>query len=222
MNIDGRSHELSFWENFTKTRRFQNNWLSPTPNPELQPETRDIIEGEIKGKKKYRVLDLGCGAISILYGTVPVKNLTSADPLAHEYKKMVDYPDPALEPQMVSGENMPYKDDSFDVVHISNAIDHASKPLKVVAEMDRVCKPGGVVIISGFVDEGLHEQYKGLHQFNIHIISGIGGEKILECQDKAGGNVFAIDARYNGELILGDTVKLETGRDYFIYAYRKD
>lgn len=217
----GYKHELEFWKRFTTTARFKNNWENPIPNPECQPETRAIIEAEIEGRKKYRVLDLGSGVVSILYGIVPIQNLFSCDPLADKYAEIYDYGHTgAPKPDQGYGENLPYPDNHFHIVHISNAIDHTENPARVIAEMERVCKKDGVIIIAGMTDEGEKEGYEGLHQFNAHIIDGING-KAFEIVDKAGQVIAVIDPGYNGEPIFADTKRLETGRDYFIFSYRK-
>jgi SAM-dependent methyltransferase len=38
-----------------------------------------------------------------------------------------------------------YPDDSFDVVHAHQVLQHLSDPVAALREMDRVCKPGGLV-----------------------------------------------------------------------------
>lgn len=46
---------------------------------------------------------------------------------------------------------LPYKDDSFDVVLIANALHVMSNPEKALSEIDRVLKPAGVLIAPNFV-----------------------------------------------------------------------
>jgi ubiquinone/menaquinone biosynthesis C-methylase UbiE len=45
------------------------------------------------------------------------------------------------------GEAIPFPDDSFDVVYSTNVLEHVDDPQKVIAEMVRVTKPGGVIQI---------------------------------------------------------------------------
>lgn len=40
---------------------------------------------------------------------------------------------------------LPYDDDSFDVVHAHQVLQHVHDPVRALREMRRVCKPGGVV-----------------------------------------------------------------------------
>ena len=46
-----------------------------------------------------------------------------------------------------SAENLPYEDESFDVVYSSHVLEHVNSEKKALEEMKRVLKPGGVLII---------------------------------------------------------------------------
>jgi 2-polyprenyl-6-hydroxyphenyl methylase/3-demethylubiquinone-9 3-methyltransferase len=64
-----------------------------------------------------------------------------------------------------TGENLPFQDNSFDVVFCCNVLEHVSDLPKVIAEISRVLKNGGIF----FYDT-----------FNRTILSKIGVIKILQ------------------------------------------
>lgn len=48
--------------------------------------------------------------------------------------------------------DLPFSDDSFDVVLIANALHIIPDPEKVLSEIDRVLRPGGILIAPNFVE----------------------------------------------------------------------
>jgi SAM-dependent methyltransferase len=114
-----------------------------------------------------------------------------------------------------NGEDLPrdvFKTGTFDVAHISNAIDHSENPMCVLGELIRITKPGGIVIVQGFENEAYFENYAGLHQYNF----GIEKERLI-CK---GGTVSLTYTQDKGILISRVDV-LVTGRRWFVYAFRK-
>jgi ubiquinone/menaquinone biosynthesis C-methylase UbiE len=45
------------------------------------------------------------------------------------------------------GENLPFEDNTFDIVYSTNVLEHVENPLKVIDEALRVLKPGGILQI---------------------------------------------------------------------------
>ena len=45
------------------------------------------------------------------------------------------------------GENLPFPDNSFDIVYSTNVLEHVKNPQKVIQEAIRVCKRGGIIQI---------------------------------------------------------------------------
>ena len=54
--------------------------------------------------------------------------------------------------EVADGTALPYADGSFDAVIISNALHVMPEPEKALAEIDRVLRPGGILIAPNFVN----------------------------------------------------------------------
>jgi len=54
------------------------------------------------------------------------------------------------------GEKMPFPDNTFDVVYSNGVIHHTPNTVAVIAEMQRVLKPGGKAIIMVYAEHSLH------------------------------------------------------------------
>lgn len=78
-----------------------------------------------------KILDIGSGPVPSPFGFI-----TYAD--RKDYGPNVEYQDM---------ENMTYEDESFDIVHCMNALDHTKNAMAAIDEMIRVCKEGGFVYI---------------------------------------------------------------------------
>jgi SAM-dependent methyltransferase len=55
--------------------------------------------------------------------------------------------------------NLPYPSDFFDMVFCIQTLEHLTNPKKVLTEMDRICKPDGMILIS--VPNGEIDNYEG-------------------------------------------------------------
>lgn len=176
---DGFTHEIDFWKWFVKSDRFLHNWVFPEQNPEIRanhPDVAKCFDDFAAGWKDPRgitivpdVLDIGSGALSWIKGIIPM-NLIACDPLAEEYENIFDYDKYNQHPPIkVFAESIPFPDNSFDIVHCSNALDHTQNPHKAILEMERVCRPGGMILIQGVENEATKQGWKGLHQWNISL-----------------------------------------------------
>jgi SAM-dependent methyltransferase len=241
---DGFAHEIEFWKGFVKSERFLNNWVFPEQNPEIRANHPDVAKcfddfyaqwvAEQGGEKEVEpdhmrphVLDVGSGALSWIKGLIRMR-LYSCDPLAHEYREIFDYhshPN-AINyiPHKVSAEELSkeYPENFFDIVHCSNALDHTQNPYKAILEMERVCRPGGMILIQGFENEAIHEDWKGLHQWNIrqcktHL-------EVRSKEDHETGSVLSYLDHKPDEIIYANTTTIQTGahaeRNWFVFAYK--
>lgn len=212
LDKQGIEHEANFWKDFVKSDRFLVGWCSKEKTHELNQKVYDFLQ-KVKPEK---VLDVGSGPVSLLYGSV--ENVQTCDPLAEEYKQLVDYSTLGIpEPMGYAAENIPEEhDNTYDVVHCSNALDHVVDPFEAYARLFECVKPGGYLIIQNHVDEAIHENYQGFHKWNISLKPGG-----LHIRGKFVTNfVPRVDSSH--ELILAETERLVTGRDWVIWVVKKN
>lgn len=90
------------------------------------------------------LLDVGAGAgqIAALDFKALANRVCGIDP----DPRVID--NPALhEAKQGAGEDIPYPDETFDVVISANVLEHLINPLRVFQEVSRVLKPGGLFIV---------------------------------------------------------------------------
>lgn len=213
--LNGVAHELKFWAGFVKTERFLKGWVADCVTPELNHKVYDFIHGMLTQspeRDKVKVLDVGSGVVSILNGLVPKKNLTAVDPLGELYEIVFDYGQHGIKsPLPVPAEEMKYLEE-FDIVHISNALDHTQNPKAAFDRLLEATKPGGFLIIQGFENEATYEKWQGFHQWNIYIDGNKDG---LAIEGKDGLHA-AIRNPY-----FADVTTFENNKSWFIFIVKK-
>lgn len=208
------AHELGFWKGFVKTDRFLKGWVADIPTPELHKETKDLILAELNRKPNGLVMDVGSGVVSILNGTVPKGSLFPVDPLSPLYELIFDYHQYRIRPPYPYGaeEVGTYFHTGFQVVHISNALDHCQDPFEAMVQMRKVLVPGGLLIVCGFVNESTHMGGAGLHQWDI----ALEGEQLTIRYGRDGSCL----ASFMGETAITKKLSID-GRDWLIWTERK-
>ncbi len=91
-----------------------------------------------------RIIEVGSGAHGLIFGFGAHGGI-GVDPLAVEYKRLFPTWQKHAHTVAAIGEELPFADNSFDVVLSDNVIDHAEKPLKIVEELIRILKPDGLL-----------------------------------------------------------------------------
>ncbi|MFQ3579174.1 MAG: class I SAM-dependent methyltransferase, partial [Bacteroidales bacterium] len=86
------------------------------------------------------ILDIGCGPRGSLYWAKQASKCVGLDPLAHFYRKMKPQ---SSNMQLIQGysEQIPFPDNTFDIVSSFNSLDHVQSPEKTCSEIYRVLKP---------------------------------------------------------------------------------
>lgn len=193
LELHGIYHELAFWQQFVKTDRFLSGWVKKVKTPELNQEVADFI----LSVKNDSVLDVGSGVCSLLNGLV---NVTACDPLGDLYRLIFDYERHKLTPPLaIPAEYLKYSNE-FDIVHISNALDHCQNPYDALDNLIKAVKPGGYLIVQGFCNEAEHENWQGFHQFNLDLTE-LG---ILRIKGKSGELVPLFTAHMYKKIDIGN------------------
>lgn len=214
--LHGIAHELKFWKGFVQTERFLKGWVANCVTPELNHKVYDFIHGMLTQhpeRDRVKILDVGSGVVSILNGLVPQKNLTAVDPLGELYELVFDYAKHSIaSPLPVPAEELNYKDE-YDIVHISNALDHCQEPMTAYQKLKRAVKPGGFLILQGFENEATYENWKGFHRYNISIDD-----------EKKRLRIDGSDERVLGTIkdpYFADRVTFENNKSWFIFIIKK-
>ena len=106
-----------------------------------------LLRSHLKGEKLGRVLDLGCGMGGFLDGLSEVGEIVYPSDIDLESLGQCGkrgYPNGVVS----SGYSLPYQDESFDLVCMFDAIEHIEHDDKAMAEVQRVLKPGGRILVS--------------------------------------------------------------------------
>jgi SAM-dependent methyltransferase len=99
--------------------------------------------------KKTKILEVGCGPQGVI-NFLPIGEKYSIDPLADFYKERFNFDYRLSRLQNGIGEDLPYKNESFDVVILMNILDHSKNPEKVFSEIQRVLKPEGILYFENY------------------------------------------------------------------------
>lgn len=93
-----------------------------------------------------KILDIGCGPIGTLEWADNAQERVGADPLADSYLKMTQGKQ-QMKYAHAHAEQLPFKDNYFDVVSIFNALDHVDNVDEAISEACRVVAPGGTFLL---------------------------------------------------------------------------
>jgi SAM-dependent methyltransferase len=123
-------------------------------NPEKSPRRYEILSRFVNPRGK-RILEVGCG-----YGTNLVVwtrhfglDVTGVEPESEGFTETVKVSKQLCElngvdPERIitsPGEELPFADESFDIVYSANVLEHTKDPAKVLRECARVVRPNGII-----------------------------------------------------------------------------
>lgn len=124
---------------------------------------------------EIKLIDIGSGPFAVSSSKSNVC-ITAVDPLAYGYKHLKQkYKISAgATPEYCMVERLTEKFDAntFDIVYMRNALDHAFNPIFGIMQMIAICKIGGKVVLQHSANEALRENYHGFHQWNLCVENG--------------------------------------------------
>ena len=173
--LEGIPSELSFWDNYMEKRgdiyfyTFENT---------IDPKKKFVLENDIPKNlfgKNVNYIDVGAGPFSRC-GTRTDKvklKCTFVDPLAEASNEMklkynIDN-GVTLKTGFVEFLDQYFSSNTFDLVHMSNSLDHTFNPILGIYQLLNICKIGGIVILRHSQNEAVNANYGGLHQWNLCI-----------------------------------------------------
>lgn len=129
-----------------------------------------------------RVLDVGAGA-------QPYRRYL---PTGGEYTSMESNGD--LGPDIVGDVlDIPLEDDMFDSIICAEVIEHVEDPQSAIRELQRICKPGGLLYLSAPMEWGLHYEPHDYFRFTRYGLASMlerAGFQVLETRQI--GGVFGV------------------------------
>jgi ubiquinone/menaquinone biosynthesis C-methylase UbiE len=131
-----QEYELRFWQKYARR--------VPDREKHIPRELDYVLSAGLEGR---RVLEVGCGPMGTIY-YVPGALRVGIDPLAREYVKDLGFSACGVDLVAAMGERLPFVDDTFDVIICGNVLDHVDQPGPALAEICRVLRSHGSVVMA--------------------------------------------------------------------------
>lgn len=109
-----------------------------------------------------RLLEVGSGVTGHVFFFGPAEAV-GVDPLADHFRAMFPAWHDAARTVAAGGESLPFPDGAFDLVISDNVVDHAENPRRIVEEMTRVLRGGGLLYFTVNVHHPLYSFAAALH-----------------------------------------------------------
>ncbi len=123
-------------------------------NKKTHKKLRTVVANEIC--ESDNVLECACGTGLLTVAMAPrCKTLVATDfssnMIKHAQKNCKNFPNVTFSQANIMSLDFP--DSTFDVVVAANVIHLLDEPVKAIKELDRVCKPGGKIIIPTYMNK---------------------------------------------------------------------
>jgi len=133
--------ELDFWKHWQDATPYQKLDIPKYWSEELARFgcNRELFTGR-------RVVDIGCGPYGLIHFLENARERVRIDPLLPQYESKMSLSGPQLSLAAL-GESLPLASESVDVAICFNALDHMRDPAAALAEMRRVLRPAGTLLL---------------------------------------------------------------------------
>jgi len=131
--------EISFW-------RYKKLKEGELTNKHYKPFYTEYFDLKDDFYNNKIILDIGCGPRGSLEWADMTKERYGLDPLTEKYLKLGADKHKMKYVQAYS-EDIPFKDNYFDVVCSFNSLDHVEDIEKTISEIKRIIKPGGIFLL---------------------------------------------------------------------------
>lgn len=123
---------------------------------------RETLEKFSTISNDARVIEVGSGAHGLIF-YFGARLGIGIDPLAVSYRKLFPRWQNSAQTIAAAGEQLPFRDQTFDVVLCDNVVDHAESPSQIVAELARVLKPDGLLYFTVNVHHPVYAVAASVH-----------------------------------------------------------
>ncbi|MDA0710971.1 MAG: class I SAM-dependent methyltransferase, partial [bacterium] len=145
--VDARTHEL--W-NERMVQKYDPDLYHRHQNPVIRwiesRRVREVVR-HIPTESRAMILEVGCGGGNVL-DTVRAGRLFGVDLSRTILEKAKERLSGRARFLCAAAEHLPFVADRFDCVFCTEVIEHTLDPRTVLMELQRVLRPGGVVILS--------------------------------------------------------------------------
>lgn len=172
-----KNNEIAYWRNWLNSKG--GPWPDDYANrmdPELPLQDRIALYlPDAPGG--LSIIDVGAGPLTILGKKwMHPLEVVATDALANEYDALLAEADivPIAKTQYCPTEQLVnrFGCDKFELAYARNTLDHSIDPIKCLAEMISITKPGCAIVTEHSRNEGEVHKYKGLHQWNFDLMNG--------------------------------------------------
>lgn len=173
--MSGLEDELIFWNDYMVTK---GDIYSEEYNQTVDLNKKFVLENDIDEQyfgKDFKFIDVGSGPFSRCGRITDKVNMdfTAVDPLAEAYNALKIKNDVnngiEIETAFVELLGKKYNENTFDMVHMSNSLDHCFDAMYGIYQLIYICKIGGKIILRHTENEAERSEYNGLHQWNLSV-----------------------------------------------------